>query len=562
MVISDDELKNIVIRAGIISNERLNELMEFTRNSGSSFADALIEEDLVSDEKLGVLIADYLHIPFIILSKLSIHEDVFRLIPERMARKQKIIPFEKNQNGLKVAMGNPRNQELLPIISKKVNLNIIPYYATDRDIENVLRIYKKDLQKTFEQLMEQELGTVETQRFAEDAPIEKILNLLLESAYQDKASDMHIEPEEKETIVRLRIDGILHEVLRIPKNIHERLISRIKILSKLRTDEHLAPQDGKMRVKMQEEDLDIRVSILPIADGEKVVLRLLASHYGQFSLVDLGMNERDLKKVTAAYNKSYGMVLSTGPTGSGKTTCIYSILKILNTREKNITTIEDPIEYRIKGVNQIQVNAKTNLTFANGLRSILRQDPNVVFVGEIRDSETAGIAVNAALTGHLVLSTLHTNDAATALPRLIDMSIEPFLVASTVNVIIAQRLVRKICDMCKTTFPVSMQELIKNIPYEILRRHFGDREEIHVFRGRGCKICHSTGYTGRIGVFEVLEISKEIRRLITQKSDSDVIIKKAIEEGMTTMLDDGLDKASRGLTTIEEALRVTKIESS
>ncbi len=562
MVISDEELKNILIRAGLASNEKINQILEYTKHSGTSFINALIDEDYVADEKLGVLIADYLHVPYVILSKITIPEEVFRLIPERIARKQKIVPFEKNQNGLKVAMADPKNQELLPIIAKKVNLNIIPYYATERDIENVLRIYKKDLQKTFEQLLEQEVGSSDVEKVSEDAPVEKILNLLLDSAYQDKSSDMHIEPEERETIVRLRIDGILHEVLRIPKNIHERLISRIKILSKLRTDEHLAPQDGKMRVKMPDEDLDIRVSILPIADGEKAVLRLLASQHGQFSLVDLGMNERDLKKITSAYNKSYGMILSTGPTGSGKTTCIYSILKILNTREKNITTIEDPVEYRIKGVNQIQVNAKTNLTFANGLRSILRQDPNVVFVGEIRDSETASIAVNAALTGHLVLSTLHTNDAATALPRLIDMGIEPFLVASTVNVIIAQRLVRKICEMCKASYPVATSELTKNIPAAAIQKHFGNKDVAHVFKGRGCKICHSTGYTGRIGVFEVLEISKEIRKLITQKSDSDVIVKKAVDEGMTTMLDDGLDKAARGLTTIEEALRVTKIETT
>jgi type II secretory ATPase GspE/PulE/Tfp pilus assembly ATPase PilB-like protein len=316
-----------------------------------------------------------------------------------------------------------------------------------------------------------------------------------------------------------------------------------------------------MRIKLDEENLDIRVSILPIADGEKAVLRLLASHFRQFSLIDLGMSETDLKKVTNAYTKSYGMVLSTGPTGSGKTTSIYAILKILNTREKNITTIEDPVEYRIKGVNQINVNQKTDLTFANGLRSILRQDPNVVFVGEIRDSETAGIAVNAALTGHLVLSTLHTNDAATALPRLIDMKVEPFLVASTVNVIIAQRLIRKICDMCKMSYAIPRSDLAKNLPPAIISRHFGEHEGVKLYRGKGCRICHSTGYSGRLGLFEVLEVSKDIRALITAKNDSDVITKKAIEEGMTTMLSDGMNKVARGVTTLEEVLRVTKVES-
>jgi type II secretory ATPase GspE/PulE/Tfp pilus assembly ATPase PilB-like protein len=274
----------------------------------------------------------------------------------------------------------------------------------------------------------------------------------------------------------------------------------------------------------------------------------------------LGMNENDLKKVEASYSKSFGMILSTGPTGSGKTTSIYSILKILNTREKNITTVEDPVEYRIKGANQIQVSVKTNLTFANGLRSILRQDPNIIFVGEIRDDETAGIAVNAALTGHLVLSTLHTNDAATAIPRLSDMGVEPFLVASTVNIIIAQRLVRQICSQCKTELSVTRAELNKNFPSEIVKKVFGTAKEPQAFTGKGCKACRNTGYLGRVGLFEVLEVTQEIRKLITEKSDSDLIAKKAMEDGMTSMLEDGLIKVREGTTSIEEVLRVAKSE--
>jgi type II secretory ATPase GspE/PulE/Tfp pilus assembly ATPase PilB-like protein len=353
----------------------------------------------------------------------------------------------------------------------------------------------------------------------------------------------------------------LHDVLFSPKKLHEQVATRIKVLSTLRTDEHMTPQDGKMRMALEEEDLDIRVSILPIVYGEKIVLRLLASRFRQFSLVDLGMNEVDLAKVNKAFTKSFGMILSTGPTGSGKTTSIYAVLKIINTREKNITTIEDPVEYRIKGVNQIQTNPKTDLTFASGLRSILRQDPNVIFVGEIRDSETAGIAVNAALTGHLVLSTLHTNDAATALPRLTDMKVEPFLVASTVNVIIGQRLIRKICEMCKGSKDITEEQLLQNLPAETIRKYFGDKQNMRVYHGAGCEVCHFTGYAGRIGIFEVLEVSNEIRKLITEKNDSDVIVKQAVKEGMTTMLDDGLSKVIKGLTTIEEVLRVTKIEA-
>lgn len=561
MIISDDQIKALVLKTGLATEQSIQELIEFSKNSNVSLGDALIEKDVISDENLGILIADYLHIPFTVLSKLSIPEEIFHIVPEKIARKHKVVPFEKSQDGLKVATIDPRKVEILQAISKKTGLKVIPYLTTERDIENILRIYKRDLQKSFEKLLQKELGITDISKVTDAAPIEKIVNLLVEFGYQDKVSDIHIEPEEKDSLVRFRIDGILHDVLYLPKNFHDRVISRIKILSKLRTDEHLAPQDGKMRIKLEEENLDIRVSILPIADGEKAVLRLLASHFRQFSLIDLGMSETDLKKVTNAYSKSYGMVLSTGPTGSGKTTSIYAILKILNTREKNITTIEDPVEYRIKGVNQINVNPKTDLTFANGLRSILRQDPNVVFVGEIRDGETAGIAVNAALTGHLVLSTLHTNDAATALPRLIDMKVEPFLVASTVNVIIAQRLIRKICDMCKMSYDIERSDLTKNLPTRVITRYFGDKEVVRLYRGKGCKICHSTGYAGRLGIFEVLEVTKDIKALITAKNDSDVIQKRAIEEGMTTMLDDGLNKVVKGMTTIEEVLRVTKVES-
>lgn len=561
MLINDDQLKELVIKNSLIDQKGVDDLASFAKSSDITLADALIEKDIVSDENLGILIADYLHIPFIVLSKLTIPENIFHMVPEKVARKQKVVPFAVDSNGLKLAMTDPSNIEVQNAISKKTNLRVIPYLTTERDIENSLRIYRKELQTTFEELLKNEIGQVDPRSAGDEAPIEKIVTLLIEFAYQDKASDVHIEPEENISLVRFRIDGILHDVLTLPRSFHDRIISRIKILSRLRTDEHLAPQDGKMRVKLEEEELDIRVSILPISDGEKAVLRLLASRFRQFSLIDLGMNERDLKKVTAAYNKSYGMVLSTGPTGSGKTTSIYAILKILNTREKNITTIEDPVEYKIKGVNQIQTNTKADLTFASGLRSILRQDPNVVFVGEIRDSETAGIAVNAALTGHLVLSTLHTNDAATALPRLIDMKVEPFLVASTVNVIFAQRLIRKICEMCKASSSISVAELARDLPPEVINKNFAGKTEVTIYKGAGCKICHSTGYMGRIGIFEVLVVSPEVKKLITSRADSDVIARKAIEEGMTTMLDDGLEKVLKGLTTIEEVFRVTKVEA-
>lgn len=560
MLITEKELYGLLLRTGIVDEKKLTELINLSKDTGTPLESVLIERDVISDENLGILIADYLKIPFIVLTKTSIPDDIYHIVPERVARKQKVIAFARDAQGLKLAMVDPRNTLVMQMIQRKTGQHVIPYYATERDIYNTLRIYRKDLQKAFEALIEESTGGRGLTYVAE-APIAKIVDMVIDYAYQDKASDIHIEINETESLVRFRIDGILHDVLKMPKAMHELVVSRIKVLSRLRTDEHLAPQDGKMRLKLDEENLDLRVSILPIVEGEKVVLRLLASHFRQFSLIDLGMSESDLKKVTHAIGKSFGMVLSTGPTGSGKTTSIYALIKMLNTREKNITTIEDPVEYRIKGVNQIQVNAKTNLTFASGLRSILRQDPNVVFVGEIRDGETAGIAVNAALTGHLVLSTLHTNDAATTLPRLTDMGVEPFLVASTVNVIIAQRLIRKICEMCKQSFIMPSAELSKNIPADFVQKYFGSDSNLTLYQGKGCKVCHGSGYSGRVGLFEVLEVSKVIKQLITDKKDSDMIEHQAIVDGMVSMLEDGLIKMQKGVTTLSEVLRVTKVET-
>ena len=557
MIITDEQLKALVLKNKLVDEKGLDKILEYAKNSGVSLVDALSENNLVSDENLGLLIADFFKLPFIILTKTSISPEVFRIIPERIARKYKVIAFARSKEGVKVAMSDPRNTELLQLISKKTGERSFIYFATERDINNTLRIYRKDIQKTFDDLLGKEVKG----KYSEEAPIAKIVDLLINYAYQDKASDIHIEPQEKTSLYRFRIDGVLHDVLTLPKDLHDRVISRIKVLSRLRTDEHLSAQDGKMRIKLEEETLDIRVSIIPISDGEKVVLRLLSSRSRQFSLIDLGMQPAELDKVTKAFTRSFGMVLSTGPTGSGKSTTIYAILKIINTRDKNITTIEDPVEYKIKGINQIQANPKTNLTFAAGLRSVLRQDPNVIFEGEIRDVETAGIAVNSALTCHLVLSTLLTNVAATALPRLTDMKVEPFLVASTVNIIIAQRLIRKICDMCRSSVDITQTDLLKNLPPEMIKKHFGTKKDLVIYRGNGCKVCHFTGYSGRVGLFEVLEVTNQIRALITEKANSDVIAKQAIAEGMNTMLDDGLIKVIKGVTSIEEVLRATKVES-
>lgn len=560
MLLPDSQILELLKQSGLVDQKTMQEVMVSAANARIPLQEAVLEKNVISDEKLGQLIANYIKYPFVVLDKSKISEDVFRIVPERLARKHRIVAFAKDATGVRLAMADPVHIKLADAISKKTQRKVTVFMATERNIENVLQLYRKNLQTTFDDLLQEEITRTNTTM--DDAPIIKIVDLLIAYAYREKASDVHIEPEEKNSLVRFRTDGILHDVLYVDKKLHDRIITRIKVLSRLRTDEHMSAQDGKMRTTVDEDSLDIRISIIPVTEGEKAVLRLLSSQFRQYSLHDLGMNDKDLLKVNNGISKSYGMILSTGPTGSGKTTSIYSILNILNTRDRNITTIEDPVEYRMKGVNQIQVNEKANLTFANGLRSILRQDPNVIFVGEIRDSETAGIAVNAALTGHLVVSTVHTNDAATTLPRLIDMKVEPFLVASTVNVIIAQRLVRKICEACKIQVVLKRSEIIKEIPDDAITKHFGIGEELKGFEGKGCKICHATGYFGRIGIFEIIAMSERIKSLIAQKKDSDEIKKEAILEGMTTMLEDGLDKAAKGQTTIKEVLRATKAEAS
>ncbi len=559
MIITDTDLQELLKKIDILNDKKLAEVQEFMKNAHVNFTEALLQMNLITDEKLGITIANHLKIPFVSLSKISIPKEVIHIVPEKTARKHKIIAFDRDETGIKVAMADPTNKEIIELLSQKTQSKIFPHLSTERDINNAFYIFKKDLQKVFDDIVGK--ASDKSAKLPKEIPVSKLVDLILENAYYDKVSDVHIEPEEENALVRYRIDGILHDIIVYPKALHERIMTRLKVLSRLRTDEHMKPQDGKMRLEIDGGHLDLRLSIIPIVDGEKAVLRLLASNNRQITLTDLGMSDKDLEKVSRAYTKSYGMILSTGPTGSGKSTSIYAILKVLNTRAKNITTIEDPVEYRIKGVNQIQVNTKTNLTFAGGLRSILRQDPNIILVGEIRDSETAGIAVNAALTGHLVVSTLHTNDSPTALPRLMDMKIEPFLVASTVNVIIAQRLIRKICEMCKTTIDINLVELAKNLPESLVKEYFGTKKAIHIYKGAGCKICHNTGYLGRLGIFEVLEVSQEIRKLIVEKADSDKILSQAQKEGMSTMLEDGLSKVNQGLTTIEEVLRVTKVES-
>lgn len=553
--LTDQNLYRLLLENQFVKEADLKLAQELAAQKKISLYEAILEKDLISDENLGSFIADYYKLPFANLTKSSISDKLLAVIPEPVAAKQRAIVFEKNKDTLKVATSWPANQEFFDLLNRKTGLKTEIYFATEHDIENSLSLYKKQLQQTFDDLLKDQVDQAKISQ--SEMPVTQMVDTLIEYAYFDKASDIHIEPTESNTLVRFRIDGFLHDVLKLPRNLHDQIITRIKILSKLRTDEHLSAQDGKLQIKLEKEELDVRISIVPIVEGEKAVLRLLTSHFRQFGLTDLGMSEKDLEKVKKGFEKPFGMILATGPTGSGKTTTIYAILKILNKREQNIATIEDPVEYEIEGLNQIQVNAKTNLTFAEGLRSILRQDPDIIYVGEIRDEETADIAINSAMTGHLVLSTLHTNDAVTSLPRLIDMGIEPFLAASTVNVIIAQRLVRKICDKCKVSYTQKPAELAKYFPKESIKKAFGSGTDLRLFKGKGCPICHSTGYSGRVGIFEILEMSEDLKKLIDQKADSSTLMKQAIKEGMSTMLEDGLLKTQLGITTVDEILRVT-----
>lgn len=565
MGIDDDQLYKLLAELDYLDAGELKQALQSARSESRSLYDTLIERDLVSDENLGKLIAYSLRLPFVVLGSFTIPPEILKITPEELASKFKVITFGIDEKGLKIASPNHLQVDVFEMLTKKAGQNTYRvFFATERDIENALRLYKKDIGKVFANLLPKGIPLGEV-------PTAKIIDTILEYASFNKASDVHIEPARTYSQIRFRIDGVLHDVVRLPQSLHEQMVTRIKVMSRLRTDEHLSAQDGRMRVVVPnsggQEDIDVRVSIVPVTTGEKAVMRLLTSHNRQFSLADLGMSQANLNKVKAGFMRPYGMVLSTGPTGSGKTTSMYAILKILNTREKNIATIEDPVEYEIAGINQIQVNAKTGLSFANGLRSILRQDPDIMYVGEIRDEETAGIAINSAMTGHLVLSTLHTNDAVTALPRLIDLGIEPFLVSSTVNIIIAQRLVRKICTTCKVSEELVrksdgwagdkvISSQIAGLNPSLISKVFGNGN-IRVYRGKGCQVCNGTGYLGRVGIFEVLQLSSNIQTLINQRATSEIIFKQAVAEGMETMTEDGLNKVQNGITSLEEVLRVT-----
>ncbi len=549
MLITDTQILTYMIDNEFISKKQADEAEICAHERKLSFTDALIEKNILTDEQIGQIVADYLKCGFVRLSKEAISKEALFSIPEHIARTFRIISFYQDQKTLKVATGDVKNTELFILLKKKSGKAITPYYATERDIEDALTAYNQKMQKQVDDLLKENKSTT---------PIEQIVEDIIVHAYEAKASDIHIEPRKKDSTVRIRIDGILHDVLTFNQDIHEQIITKIKVDARLPTDEHMSAQDGKIQKEIKGEQVDIRVSIVPIIYGEACVMRLLTSHHRSFGLKDLGLGEKNKTRLEAAFTKPFGMILSTGPTGSGKSTTMYAILKILNSKERNIATIEDPVEYDIEGMNQIQVNPQTNLTFASGLRSILRQDPDIIYVGEIRDNETADIAIHSAMTGHLVLSTLHTNDAATSIPRLIDMGVEPFLVSSTVSAIVAQRLVRKVCEACKVSKTVPTAELSHLFSKQLVEVVFGHAKSVRLYSGKGCDVCHKTGYAGRVGIFEVLIMTPAIQELVHARTDADTITRCAVKEGMQTMVRDGLEKISQGVTTADEVLRVIK----
>lgn len=557
MEIKKATLKKIVVDSGFISEEDFDASAKSASDLGRDISDILIFRGLISERALGEMISEYLKVPYAKISRTNISEDVLSLIPEKMARNYRMIPFEKKDGKLSIALENPEDFEALEFARRQARLQIVPYFATSKEITKALGQYKKNIKKDFEKVISENIRKASPEedlvKAAEKLPIVKILDTILGYAIAERASDVHIERQGNEVVIRFRIDGVLRDIIKLPKEIDAALIARVKVLSRLKIDEHRVPQDGRYKFTVDDDVVALRISIIPGFYGENVVMRLLHETARPLSLEELGLKSKGLEVVRQNISKPHGMILVTGPTGSGKTTTLYSILNILNTVEVKICTIEDPIEYGIGRVSQFQVNTKTGLDFAAGLRSLLRHDPDIIMVGEIRDQETAEIAIHSALTGHLVLSTLHTNDASGAIPRFLDMGVESFLLASTLNVIIAQRLVRKLCNACILKYapePSVLKKLEKELGTSLTKQIF--------YRGQGCDQCGGKGNSGRIGVFEVLPITERLRNAITGKPTSGEIQKIAVSEGMITMLQDGLDKVSSGLTTIEEVLRVVR----
>ncbi|MBU1088825.1 Flp pilus assembly complex ATPase component TadA [Patescibacteria group bacterium] len=559
----EETLYEILKKNKFLSSQDLEEAYKASKDLDRSLADTLVFRGLLSEEVLTRLVAESLNLPYVPLKNYLIPDEILDLIPENLARRYRMIPFEKTDKGLSLAMEDPQNFEALETAKRQVDLPVSVFFTSPADLARALNQYKRDIKKKFKDIITQnikkagsvtEKDTVEKLlKVATNLPVVKILDAILEYAAAENASDLHFETQSDSLIVRLRVDGVLSDVLILPKDIQPAIVARIKVLSNLKIDEHRVPQDGRFKFKVDEISIGIRVSIIPSFFGENIVLRLLPTSSRPLNLEELGLSAVSLEIVKRNIKKPNGMILVTGPTGSGKTTTLYSILNILNTIKVKICTIEDPVEYSMPRISQIQVNHKTGLDFNVGLRSLLRHDPDIIMVGEIRDTETANMAVHSALTGHLVLSTLHTNSAPGAIPRFLDMGTEGYLLSSTINIVIAQRLVRRICPACVGEFKPS-QETLDHIN-KSLGKNF-DKQKF--YKGKGCEKCNQTGYRGRVGIYEVMEVNDEIRQLTLKMTNEEEIKKAAVKAGMVTMLQDGFDKIASGFTTIEEIFAATK----
>ncbi len=603
MRISDTLVKELLLKGKKITAEQIKGAKEQAGNDKLSLQDVVVKANLISEKDLTKLYADEIDVPYIELNSKEIKREILKLIPERVAKQYNVVLFGVEEDGTKLlAMDDPDDIQAVNFLKKQLGHNIKVYLAPKPSILAALDQYKGNISSELTKVIssedqvaeeEEENEEVSEEDVAEDSPIAQTVNLLIEYAVKAGASDVHIEPREDYVLVRYRVDGILKEANKLPKKVMNALVSRIKILSNLKIDERRAPQDGRFKISANGQIFALRVSTLPIVDGEKVVMRILNESSKALTLEELGYWGHSLDTINKAIVQPHGMILVTGPTGSGKSTSLFSVLSILNSPSVNISTVEDPVEYRIPGTNQTQVNPVAGMTFVNGLRALLRQDPNIIMVGEVRDGETAGLAVQAALTGHLVFSTLHTNNAATCLPRLLDMGIEAFLIASTVRAIVGQRLVRRLCVDCRESVEpdaTTLKRITESFHLDAASMKHIHELEAQALEGgvgktntsstnkvstaqlstteskitriwkaheNGCEACNHTGYKGRMGIYEVLGNSANIQKLIVGNATSEVIQEESIKEGMVTMQVDGFIKALRGQTSIEEILRVT-----
>lgn len=585
-------MEKLLTSSGLATTDQVNTLKNEGDRLNRTLQDLSLQNNIVNEKNLTKLFAEYTNTPYYEIGSNSIPSDILKKIPERIARQYNAVLFKIDEDGVNhLAMDDPDDVQALNFIEKQIGNNTRVYITTHQNILSALEAYRGDVNQELNEVIDiqrvdnTENDNVSEQELSEDSPIAQTVNLLLEYAIRSHASDIHIEPREGFIQIRYRVDGVLKEVNRLPRNVIAALVSRIKILSNLKIDEHRVPQDGRFKIKVGGKQFALRVSTLPVSDGEKVVMRILDESNQAVSLNSLGFWGEALRTIDATIKEPHGMILVTGPTGSGKSTSLFSILTELNTPSVNISTIEDPVEYKIPGVNQTQTNVKAGMTFANGLRALLRQDPNIIMIGEIRDSETADLGVQAALTGHLVFSTLHTNDSATSLPRLLDMGVEPFLIASTIRAVVGQRLVRKINRDTRIEYKPTLEEQqtiakLFNVHSDQGFKYIHELEKQAASEGIGGDTPLSTdengiltlwkadkndnkdgtlnGYRGRIGIYETLNNSVKIQQLIVSNATSNQIREESIKEGMVTMQIDGLIKVLRGETTLEEVMRVTR----